>query len=226
MAGRTILCIDDDTTLLELLARYFAAAGYTTHVVADSQRGVQLVSTLQPDLLILDVMMPELDGWTICEQVRATSAVPIILLTARSLEIDKLRGFHLGIDDYVTKPFSFAELVARAGAVLARTALARQTTSCVTTGELAIDFDLRRVTLAGRPVDLTPTEYRLLETLARQLHRPIATERLLHEVWGAHYAGEFEHVKRFVWTLRKKIETDPGNPRYLLTERGFGYRLD
>jgi two-component system KDP operon response regulator KdpE len=158
--------------------------------------------------------------------LREKSRVPIIMLTAKGEEIDKLRGFRLGVDDYVTKPFSFAELTARVGAVLARAAQGPALTHNLTSGDLTIDFDDRRVTLAGHPIELTPIEYRLLETLARHASRTVPTETLLAEVWGPEYAGEAEHVKHYIWTLRKKIEADPGDPKYLITERGFGYRFE
>ena len=171
-------------------------------------------------------MMPGLDGWGVCERLRASSSVPIIMLTAKSEEADKLRGFRLRVDDYVTKPFSFAELTARVGAVLSRVARSPQPTQAVTSGDLTVDFDQRRVTLAGHAVDLTPTEYRLLEVLARHAGQAVLTEKLLTEVWGTAYAGEVEYVKHFIWALRKKIEADPGDPKHIRTERGFGYRFE
>lgn len=220
-----ILIIDDDTTLLDLLGEHLTAAGYETGRAESGAEGLALVETAEPDLVVLDVMMPGMDGWEVCRRLRRLSDVPIIFLTAKDEEMDKLRGFRLGVDDYVTKPFSFAELTARIGAVLART---KGTTSRqgVLSGDLHIDFTQRRVTVAGAPIELTPTEYRLLEVLARHPHRPIPTEMLLQEVWGPAYAGESEHVKHYIWSLRKKIEADPGDPRHILTERGYGYRLE
>lgn len=221
----TILIIDDDTTLLDLLGEHLTAAGYETGRAESGAEGLALVETAEPDLVVLDVMMPGMDGWEVCRRLRRLSDVPIIFLTAKDEEMDKLRGFRLGVDDYVTKPFSFAELTARIGAVLART---KGTTSRqgVLSGDLHIDFTQRRVTVAGAPIELTPTEYRLLEVLARHPHRPIPTEMLLQKVWGPAYAGESEHVKHYIWSLRKKIEADPGDPRHILTERGYGYRLE
>lgn len=148
------------------------------------------------------------------------------MLTAKGEEFDKLRGFRLGIDDYVTKPFSFAELTARIGAVLSRVRRDSEIERQMHIGELAINFEQRRVTVAGQVIDLTPTEYRLLGLLARHTPRTVPTEQLLTEVWGAAYQGEPEHVKRYIWSLRQKIETDPGHPQHILTERGFGYRLE
>jgi DNA-binding response OmpR family regulator len=222
----TILLIDDDKTLLELLSDHLETAGYHSVVASDGPGGLRLADQTPLDLVVLDVMMPGMDGWEVCRRLREKSTVPIIMLTAKGEELDKLRGFRLGVDDYVTKPFSFAELVARVGAVLARTAHAPTKSHSITSGDLTIDFDQRRVTVAGRGIDLTPTEYRLLETLARHPNRTLSSEHLLNQVWGVEYAGEVEHVKHYIWTLRKKIEADPGDPKHLITERGFGYRFE
>ncbi len=226
MSGETILIIDDDATLRELLAAQLHTAGYGTRDAADGSIGLKMTAEFAPDLIILDVMMPGMSGWEVCEKIRAKSRVPIILLTAKGEEFDKLHGFRLGVDDYVTKPFSFAELVARVGAVLTRAQFAQAPTRSLVSGDLSIDFDQKHTTVAGRLVDLTPTEYRLLETLARHAHRTVPVETLLTEVWGSGYAGEVEHVKHYIWTLRSKIEADPGDPKHIITERGFGYRFE
>ena len=230
MSGETILLIDDDATLRELLAAQLHTVGYHTCEAADGSIGLKLAAEAAPDLIVLDVMMPGMSGWDVCERLRAPSGaksrVPIILLTAKGEELDKLRGFRLGVDDYVTKPFSFAELVARVGAVLTRAQFAQTPTHSLTSGDLSIDFDQKHATVNDRPLDLTPTEYRLLETLARRAHRTVSAETLLSEVWGPEYAGEVEHVKHYIWTLRSKIEIDPGDPKHIITERGFGYRFE
>ena len=226
MPEATVLLVDDDATLRELLADQLKTAGYHVLTARDGASGLRSAVEAQPDLIVLDVMMPGMSGWDVCERVRAKSRVPIILLTAKGEEFDKLRGFRLGIDDYVTKPFSFAELVARVGAVLTRAQFAQAPTHSLTSGDLSIDFDQKHATVAGRPIDLTPTEYRLLETLARHAHRTVPAETLLTEVWGPEYAGEVEHVKHYIWTLRSKIEVDPGDPKHIITERGFGYRFE
>lgn len=225
MSREKILLVDDDATLLALLAEHLTAAGYDTLCAENGDQGLALVETGDPSLVVLDVMMPGMDGWQVCQQLRAHSDVPIIFLTARGEEVDKLRGFHLGVDDYVTKPFSFAELTARISAVLARTRPATHR-QAIRSGDLHIDFTQRRVTVAGDLVELTPTEYRLLEVLAQHPHRPLPTQMLLRRVWGPAYEGESEHVKHYIWSLRKKIEADPGNPQHILTERGYGYRLE
>jgi DNA-binding response OmpR family regulator len=224
--SQTILLIDDDTTLRELLSEHLQMAGYRSLVAADGPTGLRLADESRPDLIVLDLMIPGMDGWQVCERLRSESSIPIILLTAKGEEMDKLRGFRLGVDDYVTKPFSFAELVARVHAVLSRVGRSAVPVHVLTSGDLTIDFDQPRVTVGGRPVELTRTEYRLLETLARNAHRTVATDRLIEEVWGPGYAGEVEQVKHFIWALRKKLEADPGDPKHLITERGFGYRFE
>ena len=226
MSNQTILLIDDDQTLCELVSDHLQMAGYQTISVPDGSSGIKRVSDAKPDLVVLDVMMPGMDGWQVCQHIREVSSVPIIMLTAKDEEIDKLRGFRLGVDDYVTKPFSFAELTARVRAVLSRIARSASSIHSLTSGDLTIDFDQHRVTHAGQIIELTRTEYRLLETLALHPDRTVATERLVEAVWGPEYAGEVEQVKHFVWMLRKKIETDPGDPKHLITERGFGYRFE
>ncbi len=222
----TILVIDDDSTLRELLSDHLQTARYGVLLASTGVEGLHVAAEGHPDLVVLDLMMPGMDGWEVCRQLRAQSTIPIILLTAKSEEIDKLRGFRLGIDDYVTKPFSFAELTARIGAVLTRTTRAHTPIRVFTSGDLTIDFEQRRVIVGGRAVDLTRTEYRLLEVLAHHPNRTLATEQLIESVWGPEYAGETEQVKHFIWTLRKKIEVDPGDPKHLMTERGFGYRFE
>jgi two-component system KDP operon response regulator KdpE len=222
----SILVIDDDPTLLELLSAHLETTGYRSLTASDGPGGLRLAIAENPDLIVLDVMMPGMDGWEVCERLREKSAFPIIMLTAKDEEIDKLRGFRLGVDDYVTKPFSFAELVARVGAVLGRARRAAQSTHTVSSGELRINFDEHRVTVASRAVELTPTEYRLLEVLASHANRTLGVDALLAEVWGPQYAGEIEHVKHYIWALRRKIEVDPGDPKHLITERGYGYRFE
>jgi DNA-binding response OmpR family regulator len=226
MTRQSILLVDDDETLLELLADHLRMAGYHPLTASSGLQGLKLATDEKPDLVVLDVMMPGMDGWDVCKHLRERSSVPIIMLTGKGKEFDKLRGFQLGVDDYVTKPFSFAELVARVGAVLTRVQRGGEVGRQVTRDDLSIDFDQHRVTVASRTVDLTPTEYRMLEILARHANRTVATEQLLAEVWGPEYYGEFEHVKHYIWALRKKIERDPGDPKHIITERGFGYRLE
>lgn len=226
MTAKQILLIDDDEILLELLSEHVQAAGYFCLTANSGLAGLQLASKKRPDLVVLDIMMPVMDGWEVCKHLRMDSTIPIIMLTAKGEEFDKLRGFHLGVDDYVTKPFSFAELVARIGAVLARTQNEVHSNQHVKSGDLTIDFDRHQVLVAGESIDLSPTEYRLLETLARHSNRTLSIEQLLDEVWGPEYEGQFDQIKHYIWSLRKKIERDPGNPDHILTDRGFGYRFE
>lgn len=226
MPEKKILLIDDDPTLLELLGDHVKQSGYLVYRAANGNEGLERLEQVSPDLVILDVMMPGRDGWEVCERIRHNSSVPIILLTAKNEEVDKLRGFRLGVDDYVTKPFSFAELVARIGAVLARAQSKTPPGSQITSGNLTIDFEQHLVALDGKPIELTPTEYRLLKALASNTNRTVPVEKLLIDVWGPEYATENEHVKRYVWSLRKKIEQDPGAPQHIITVRGFGYRFE
>jgi DNA-binding response OmpR family regulator len=228
MDKRTILLIDDDETVLELLGDHIRVSGYQCLTALNGRVGLQLVTEEKPDLIVLDVMMPDMDGWEVCKRVRVQSAVPIVMLTAKQEEFDKLRGFRLGVDDYVTKPFSFAELVARIGAILARTRRhdRLEISQQVNSDDLTLDFDSHRVWVAGASIDLTPTEYRLLEALARYASRTVPTEQLLRQVWGPEYDGQFDQVKHYIWSLRRKIERDPGDPQHIITERGYGYRFE
>jgi len=226
MAEAIILLVDDDEILLELLGDHLQASGYQVMTANSGARGLLLASEAKPDLVVLDVMMPEMDGWEVCRKLRDVSSVPIIMLTAKGQEVDKLRGFRQGVDDYVTKPFSFAELAARIGAVLSRVYHSSPRSEVITSSDLTIDLEQHQVTKGRKPIDLSPTEYHLLEVLVNHLNRTVPVEKLLNEVWGPEYSGEVEHVKHYIWLLRKKIEADPGNPQHILTERGFGYRFE
>jgi two-component system KDP operon response regulator KdpE len=176
-------------------------------------------------LVLLDVMMPRMDGWETLTRIRQISHVPVIMLTAKDAEADKLRGLTHGVDDYVTKPFSFAELVARIQVILHRSK--PQTDGSkprrLVSGTLVIDVDAHRVTRAGKLIELTPTEFRLLQTLAENAGRVLTHEQLLESVWGYEAGEDTGYVKRYIWYLRHKLEDDPTKPEYILTERGFGY---
>jgi two-component system KDP operon response regulator KdpE len=222
-----ILVIDDDANLLRLLSESLEGAGYEVLASSNGLDGIKQLYTSRPELVILDVMMPRMDGWETLTRIREMSDVPVIMLTARDAEVDRLRGFELGSDDYVTKPFSLAELNARARAILTRAAKAQAdgTPPPQVVGELVIDFGSRRVLKQGEVLQLTPTEYRLLAVLAEHAGRTLSHEQLLERVWGAEYIDEPGYVKRYIWYLRQKIEDDPGDPKYVETVRGFGYRL-
>lgn len=222
-----ILVIDDDATLLGLLAQHLSRAGYHVITAVSGNTGLQMFYEHHPDLVILDVMMPKMNGWAVCELIRETSDVPIIMLTAKGEEQDRLRGFRRGVDDYVVKPFSSAELVARVGAILARSRRASPETlpTPIVRGDITIDLAERRVTRDNRPVRLTPTEFRLLAALAEHPGHTLSPKELLVRVWGSEYADDVENVKRYIHYLRQKLEADVEHPRLILTERGFGYYL-
>jgi two-component system KDP operon response regulator KdpE len=222
-----VLVIDDDLTLLDLLKQSLDKAGYKVLTATNGIDGLQRLYKDKADLVILDVMMPRMDGWETCARIREISDVPILMLTAKDKEADTLKGFQYGVDDYLTKPFSFAELTARVKAVLLRTRKAPpdKERHVHVFDELVVDADNSDVMLRGEPVSLTPTEYQLLLTLAQNAGRILSHEQLLSQVWGPQYVGEAGYVKRYIWYLRQKIEDDPSNPQYILTERGFGYKL-
>jgi two-component system KDP operon response regulator KdpE len=223
----TILIIDDDLTLIDLLGQSLGKAGYRVLSASNGIDGLQMLYKNHADLVILDVMMPRMDGWEACTRIREISDVPIVMLTAKDEEADALKGFQCGVDDYVTKPFSFAELTARVKAVLQRTGKASPEAQMkvYVFGDLVVDVDNSHVTVRGKPVSLTPTEFQLLLTLAENAGRILSHEQLLSQVWGHEYVGEPGYVKRYIWYLRQKIEEDPSNPEYIITERGFGYKL-
>ena len=219
-----ILLVDDDQTLLSLLSQYLRESGFDVLDAPNGGAGLRLAYNERPDLVLLDVMMPGMDGWEVCARLRELSDVPIIMLTAKASEADKLRGFQLGVDDYVTKPFSFAELVARIQAILGRARDERDETGYVAHGEIVLDMEKYQASISGRTLDLTPTEFRLLEVLVRRKGKVVSDKDLIGEVWGS-YRSDPALVRRYILMLRKKIETDPSSPIWLQTVRGFGYRL-
>ncbi len=220
----TLLIIDDDQALVELLESYFTGLGYRVCTASNGEEGLQCFSRERPDLVILDVTMPKMDGWTTLRRIRERSHVPVIMLTVRNEEANILRGFTLGADDYVTKPFSFAELAARVRAVLSRVRQKDQADlNVLRAGDLVVDLTSRRVTRNGQPLTLTPTEFKLLVTLMEQPGRVFSPEEIVRKVWGPEYTDEVGYVRRYIWHLRKKIEPNPERPRYIHNQRGFGY---
>lgn len=219
-----ILIVDDDRSLLELLTDYLGRLGYEVRGVPDGQQALACLDDSPPELVLLDVTMPGLDGWQVLARIRAASQIPVIMLTARGDEPEVLRGFAGGADDYVTKPFSFAQLAARIKAVLDRVSLDRHEGANVLRGaDLEVDVDRHRVLRSGESVDLTPTEFRILETLLRQPGHVLSARQIVSAVWGAEYAEETGYIRRYVWHLRRKLERDPHDPRYIVNERSVGY---
>jgi DNA-binding response OmpR family regulator len=224
----TVLIADDDLQLLDLVTLNLELEGYGVLRASDGRQALEQIERHNPDLVLLDVMMPWMSGFTVCHQVRAYSTVPIIIITARGQEQDKIRGLDLGADDYLIKPFSVGELLARVRAVLRRAQLTKDEHALHTTvniGELSIDFGQQLVLMAGGKVVLTPTEYRILAYLAQLAGRIVPQKRLLEHVWGAMYEGEDHMLQVNINRLRHKLEPDPAHPRYLLTEPGVGYLL-
>ena len=224
----TVLIADDDLQLLDLVTLNLELEDYGVLRASDGRQALERIERHHPDLVLLDVMMPRMSGFAVCHKVRAYSTVPIIIITARGQEQDKIRGLDLGADDYLIKPFSVGELLARVRAVLRRAQLTKDEHVLHTTmaiGDLSIDFGQQLVLMAGRKVVLTPTEYRILAYLAQLAGRIVPQKRLLEHVWGAMYVGEDHMLQVNINRLRHKLEPDPAHPRYLLTEPGVGYLL-
>jgi two-component system, OmpR family, KDP operon response regulator KdpE len=220
-----LLIIDDDKSLTQLLGDYLSDQGYSVRTVENGKLGLRAMYERQPDIVLLDVTMPEKDGWETLKRIREVSNVPVIMLTARGDETDILHGFSLGADDYVTKPFSFAQLAARMHAVLGRSMQEDAADNKLSVDGLEVDMRLKRVRRDGQLLTLTPTEFKLLVALMRHAGDVVSPKELVKDVWGAQYANEIGYVRRYVWHLRQKVEPDPENPRYIYNDRGFGYRF-
>jgi DNA-binding response OmpR family regulator len=226
----TILAADDDPQLLRLVTRNLEFEGYEVLSASDGQQAFEQIESHVPDLVLLDVMMPKMDGFTVCHRVREFSSVPIIIVTARGQDQDKVRGLDLGADDYLTKPFSVEELLARVRAVLRRTQIASKDAAqglqaMTITGELMVDYSQHLVTLSGKEILLTPTEYAIIAYLAQNMGRVVTQDLLLEHVWGSEYLGESHMLQVNINRLRHKIETDSTQPHYILTRVGVGYSL-
>jgi len=228
LKNRTILVVDDEERMARFIRLNLEHDGF--HVM-EAYRGMQAIQALRdalPDLILLDVMMPDLDGFEVLKMIREVSTVPVIMLTAKGEEDDRVRGLELGADDYVTKPFSPRELVSRVRAVLRRTdqASGQAPNEVIRVDErLQIDFSRREVWVEGQLVKLRPTEYRLLYHLVQNAGWVMTYDQLLSKVWGYEYRDEPHYVRLYINYLRQKLEEDPANPKYILTERGVGYRF-
>jgi len=226
--NRSILVVDDEERMVRFIRLNLEHDGFQVISAFRGQQAINAIREDMPDLVLLDVMMPDLDGFEVLKIVRETSSVPVIMLTAKGEEDDRVRGLELGADDYVTKPFSPRELVSRVRAVLRRTEAANPATrseEIVVDERMKADFGRREVWIDGELVKLRPTEYRLLFHLMQNAGWVMTYDQLLAKVWGYEYRDEAHYVRLYVNYLRQKIEKDPANPKYILTERGVGYRF-
>ena len=222
MPETTVLVVDDERNVTQLVRMYLTADGFHVETAANGEEAIEKARSTRPDLVVLDLMMPEMDGWEVCRRLRTHSDVPIIMLTARSDDVDKIVGLELGADDYLTKPFNPRELVARVKAVLRRYQAGRKSTPLIELDGLKIDTDGREVRVAGRIVDLRPKEYDLLVTLARSPGVVFDRERLIHLVWGYEYVGDTRTVDVHIAGLRDKIS---GSSVRIQTVWSVGYKL-
>lgn len=235
----TILVVEDDTTLRETLVYNLQRQEYTVEAVGDGLAAVDAARRLHPDLIVLDLMLPKLDGFEVCRILRPEMSVPILMLTARDEELDRVVGLEMGADDYITKPFSMREFLARVKTHLRRERLIRdelanlpaaepapESKETLRFGNLVIDLARREATLNGKPLLLQPVEFELLLFLARHPGRALTREYLLENVWGWEYTGNSRTVDVHIRWLREKIETDPANPLRIVTVRGTGYRFE
>jgi DNA-binding response OmpR family regulator len=222
-----LLIVEDDADLVRALEVYFSRVGYEIVSAADGLDGMQTLYNERPDIVILDIAMPKMDGWEVCRRIRELSDVPIIMLTARVQEDERVKGLKLGADDYVVKPFSLKELEARLEAVLRRApdASERREGPLFANDELVVDAERLLVTRHGERIDLTPTELRLLLFLAENVGRVLTHRQILDKIWGSDYSDDVDYVKLFVYRLRRKVEPDPKQPKYIISERGIGYRF-
>ena len=227
---RTILVIEDEQNINDILTFSLAKEGYKTLSALDGITGLEMALSQNPDLILLDVMLPGLDGWEVCKKIRESSQVPIIMLTAREDEIDKILGLELGADDYITKPYSMRELAARVKANLRRSVAVppvpetkTESQDTIISGDLTINVERYEVSKNGEIIDITLREFELLRFLAMQPDKIFSREKLLENVWGYEYYGDVRTVDVTVRRLREKIEDDPSMPKYIITKRGVGY---
>jgi DNA-binding response OmpR family regulator len=223
--SQTILIVDDEARIVKLVRDYLERAGFDVLGAHDGETALAIARREQPDLIVLDLMLPGVDGLDVCRRLRLESGVPIIMLTARVEEVDRIVGLELGADDYITKPFSPRELVARVRATLRRANGQVGLATIIRVGDIELDTASLTATIADQPVDLTPTEFQLLATLARQPGRIFGREQLLEAVHGVAFDGYDRSVDSHIKNLRRKIEPDPRKPRYIQTVYGVGYRF-
>jgi DNA-binding response OmpR family regulator len=228
MAGNKILIVEDDANLLETVKYNLRKEGYNPVTASDGEKAIEVARREKPGLIILDVMLPRMNGFEVCRVLRQEMTVPILMLTAKADETDKIVGLEIGADDYMTKPFSMRELLARVRAMLRRTqmAVAPPETVTIEIDDLEVDTARHRASLAGTALELSPKEFDLLAFLAKNKGLVFSREQLLEKVWGYDYAGDTRTVDVHIRWLRLKIEADPGKPRRIATVRGTGYKLE
>lgn len=226
--GYCVLVVDDEIEIVELVRDYLEREGFGVITAGDGQEAIAAARRQKPDLIVLDIMLPKIDGFEVCRQLRGEMVVPILLLSAKGQEVDKILGLGLGADDYITKPFSPGELVARVKAHLRRSTLLSKTNeeSSLSFGELVIDVHGYRVTCCGREVALPSREFELLRFLAQNPNQVFTREQLFEKVWGYDYIGDDSTVTVHIRRIREKLEQDPRNPRYLKTVWGVGYKFE
>lgn len=224
-----VLIVEDDANLLETLKYNLHKESYDVVTAADGEQALEVARREKPDLIILDVMLPKLSGFEVCRILRKETNTPIIMLTAKADETDKIVGLEIGADDYITKPFSVRELIARVRAMLRRARIIEIPASedkTIRIGDIQIDIDRHQALLLGKALDLRPKEFELLAFLAKNKGLVFSREQLLEKLWGYDYIGDTRTVDVHIRWLRQKIESDPGNPKYLVTVRGTGYKLE
>ncbi len=228
MPEARVLVVDDEPKLVRLVREVLTATGFDVMSTGSGENAVEMAALERPDLIVLDIVLSgKMDGFEVTRRVREFSDVPIIMLTAKVREADLLRGFDVGADDYLTKPFSSKELLARVRAVLKRThrEAAAPVESEIVCGELRIDLARRQVTVAGKETQLTPTEYNVLHELASHRNQVLLHEQLLTAVWGTEYRDDLDYLRAYIRYLRQKLEPDPANPKLIVTSPGVGYML-
>ena len=220
----TILLAEDEAPMRDLIKLWLERSSYNCTATGNGKEALRMFYSAHPDLVLLDLALPEMDGWQLCERIREVSQVPVILLTARGDEPSKVRGLQMGADDYVTKPFGFPELLARVQAVLRRTAIGGQSHEVYREGDLLLDPYVHRAMLGGVDLKLTPTEYRLLAFLMQHSGQLLTHRQILEGVWGPAYSSDNDSLRIYIRSLRRKLEDEKG-PRYIATEHGLGYRF-
>lgn len=223
--AETILIIEDDEALAQLVQLLLRRTGYNVLVANRGDTGIEMAKDHAPDLILLDILMPDMDGWHVYEELRRITDTPVIFLTALGNEHNITYGLGLGADDYITKPFGYNELITRVKAALSRAKRARGEQTIINAGPFWVNLETHEVKINNRLIDLTPTEFALFSALIQDAGRVVSHDSLLRRVWGAEHTERRDYLKLYIWYLRQKIEEDPRHPRYIVSERSQGYRL-